>query len=305
MATRDDQEGRTPLDTPVATGTCLLAIGVTALYWAGRNIDPLTMSPAAFGHQPWRLFTSALVHAHFKSSGFAGVFHILFNVSWTHRFGSALETRYGSLRTLLLFAALAAGASAAEFAIFEGGIGLSGVVYGLWGYLFAATKATSDFDDLVDRRVHIGFVAWFFFCIATTYFHVLAVANVAHGMGAVLGALAGLAFTSRTAQRRWGARALGAVVFASTFACATVLRPIVNVDGYARETASAAFDLMETDPARAAELYAKAFAKEPKNPNYCYNLGVALARSGHREEAAPLFAKACELARGTDPRYCR
>lgn len=303
MAQRDD-ESRTPLDTPVATGTCLLAIGVTALYWAGRNIDPLTMSPEAFGHQPWRLFTSALAHAHFRESGYMGVFHILFNVSWTYRFGSTLETRYGSLKTLLLFLLLAAGSSSAEFAIFKGGIGLSGVVYGLWGYLFAASGNTRDFEDVIDRRVNVGFISWFFFCIATTYFHVLAIANVAHGMGAVLGMLVGAAATSPRVATRRALAAATAAVFGACVMGATVLRPTINVDGYAREMASEAFELLDTDPAKAAQLYEKAVANDPKNPNYTYNLGVALARTGHRAEADALYDRACALAKGTDDRYC-
>ena len=289
----------------MSAGTCALALGVTGLFWAGKNIDPLTMSPEAFGHQPWRLLTSALVHAHFKSGGFSGIFHILFNVSWTYRFGGRLESRYGSLRTVLLFMLLAAGSSAAEFAIFRGGIGLSGVGYGLFGFLWIASKRTREFDDVMDRRVVVGFVAWFFFCIATTYFGALPVANVAHGMGCVLGCIAGAGATAASSAKRNAWFAALAAMIGLCFAGGTVLRPTINIDGFARETAETAFDLIDSDPARAAELYRQAFKKEPTNPNYCYNFGIALVKSGHLEEAEPLFAKACELAHDTDERYCR
>ncbi len=305
MTRRAADEPKSPADLPVAVGTCLLAIGVTALYWAGRNIEPLTMSSAAFWRQPWRLVTSALPHAHYREGGFVGIFHIVFNVAWTYRFGSVIEARYGSRSTLLLFLLLAAGSSAAEFAIFRGGIGLSGVGFGLWGFLWSLSRNTNDLDDVVDRRTNVTFVGWFFFCIASTYFHVMAIANVAHGMGAVLGALAAQAVSARSKTRRSLFAAGTALTFAACLAGGSVLRPIVNVDGYAREMAATAFDLVETDPARAAELYRKAFAKEPSNPNYCYNLGVALARSGHRDEAEKLYARACELSHGSDDRYCR
>lgn len=298
-----DDEPRTFLDSPVSAGTCALAIGITALYWAGKNIDPLTMSPEAFGREPWRLFTSALVHAHFRSTGFTGIFHLLFNVAWTFRLGGRLETRYGSLLTLLLFLVLAAGSSAAEYAIFRGGIGLSGVGFGLFGFLWVASKRTAEFDDVIDRRVIAGFVGWFFFCIVSTYFGALQVANVAHGMGCLLGALAGAAATAKTPVKRgiWFsalAAALGLCV-----AGGTVLRPMINVD-YALETAETAYALVDTDPARAADLYRRALKRDPKSPNFTYLLGVALVKAGRRDEAEPLFAKACELAGGSDERYC-
>jgi membrane associated rhomboid family serine protease len=232
VAARDDAP-RTFFDSPVSAGTCALAIGVTGLYWAGKNIEPLTMTAAAFGREPWRLFTSALVHAHYKDSGFMGIFHILFNVAWTYRFGGALEARYGSLRTLLLFLMLAAGSSAAEFAIFRGGIGLSGVGFGLFGFLWMARRRTNEFDEVIDRRVIGGFVGWFFFCIASTYFGALRVANVAHGMGCLLGALAGAIATAPTPAKRTAWIVALLVALGITVACATVFRPIVNLGGFA------------------------------------------------------------------------
>lgn len=297
---------RTLFDSPVSAGTCFLAIGVTLLYWTGKNITPLTMSAEAFGRQPWRLFTSALVHANYRESGFLGIFHILFNVTWTLRFGSAIETRYGSLKTFLLFAMLAAGSGAAEFAIYEGGIGLSGIGYGLFGFLWMAQRRIPDFDEVMDRRVVGGFVFFFFFCIASTYFGALAVANVAHAAGWALGMLAGLAVTTTDIPKRvawWsGLVTLMVVIVAG----ATVLRPRINVDGWARDQAQAAFDKVDSDPEKAAELYRSALKRAPDQPNYWYNLGVALARMDKLVEADEAFKKSCSLATRFEEkqRYC-
>ena len=306
MAADRRAEPRSFFDSPVSAGTCVLAVGVTLLYWSGKNISPITMSPAAFGREPWRLVTSALVHASYREMGFTGIFHILFNVIWTWRFGNALESRYGSLKTFLLFVMLAAGAGAAEFALFGDAIGLSGVGYGLFGFLWVARRRTTGFDDVIDRRVTVSFVAWFFFCIVATRFGAMNVANVAHGAGCALGAVAGGAATARTPSARslWGAGLAGLVGLC--FAGATVLRPTINPRGYAQEKARAAFELVEGDPAKAVELYQAAIKRSPDEPNYWFNLGVSLSKVQRNEEAENAFEHACQLSTTLEARnrYC-
>jgi len=46
----------------------------------------------------------------------------------------------------------AVGSSAAEFALFQGGIGLSGVGYGLFGLLWVLSWHASDFAGGVDSQ---------------------------------------------------------------------------------------------------------------------------------------------------------
>jgi membrane associated rhomboid family serine protease len=171
------------LEFPVAGGVGLLAAAVTVLQMNGRSIEPLTMSSAAFHGEPWRFFTCILPHADFL--------HLAFNVYWLWVFGALVESVYGHARTLGIVLLLGAGSMAAEYALFHGGIGLSGVGYGLFGLLFVLGGRDRRFLGAVDEQTTKVFVGWFFVCIVTSALHVFPVANVAHGVGALLGGLLG------------------------------------------------------------------------------------------------------------------
>src|SRR5689334_5583616 len=100
-----------PLSTlsryPVTGAVGVAAIAVTIAWASGRNIEPLEMNSLAWHGQPWRLVTSMLPHV--------GWVHLFFNVSWLWVFGTLIEERFGSVRTLALMLLLAATSSAAEF----------------------------------------------------------------------------------------------------------------------------------------------------------------------------------------------
>jgi GlpG protein len=81
----------------------------------------------------WRLITPIFLHF--------GLLHLIFNGMWIWQFGLVLETRYGSARFALMVGLLAIFSNVAEAlgsGIFFGG--LSGVSYGLLGYLLAHVK---------------------------------------------------------------------------------------------------------------------------------------------------------------------
>jgi len=58
------------------------------------------------------------------------------------------------------------------------------------------------------------FVVWFFLCIFLTYTGVWRVGNVAHGMGALLGALLGFCIVAQGSRRQLAQATLGLVVAA-------------------------------------------------------------------------------------------
>ena len=113
--------------------------------------------------------------------------HLIFNLMWLWLFGTLVEEVYGHLRTLAILALLEAGDDRAEYAFFRGGIGLSGITYGLFGLLFVLSRKDRRFINAVDARTTQFAVGWFFLCIATTVAGVWRVANVAHGVGALIG----------------------------------------------------------------------------------------------------------------------
>ena len=127
----------------------------------------------------WRLVTCMFPHG--------GVLHLLFNVYWLWVFGTLIEEVYGHAKTLALIILFAFGSGPLEFAFTVGGIGLSGVVYGLFGLLWVVSRHDDRFHEAVDERTIQLFIIWFFVCIATTWFGIFPVANVAHGAGLVLG----------------------------------------------------------------------------------------------------------------------
>ncbi|MDI1479190.1 rhomboid family intramembrane serine protease [Polyangium sp. y55x31] len=281
---------------PITAGVAMLAMFVTVLDAAGRSIQQLVMSVRAFEGEPWRLVTSALPHA--------DALHLIFNVAWLWTLGTMLEERFGSFRLLGLVLLFAAGSAAAEYATFIGGIGLSGVVYGLFGLAWVLDRADARMRGTVDTRTTQFFVVWFFLCIATTVLDIWRIANVAHGVGALLGVLTGLVITGglRVAQRSALVRASAGLtmllVLAASGAGATVLRPRVNFakDGGADSArlGNEAFDAANYDEAIAR--YQKALSVSPKSAIVWYNLGLAQARRGDLDEATRAYAQAATLA---------
>jgi GlpG protein len=180
------------------TITLIVLSGVlSTLEFQGMGYPELSMyGPVA--ERPWQLVTSALLHGSWL--------HLAMNLYWTWQFGRVIEPSIGSVNTAwitLLFAAAAGGAAYA----FEGrAIGLSGIGFGHFGFLWALSRFHPRGRALLDERVVSFFVLWFFLCIGMTYWGDYPIANAAHGAGAVVGFLLGwgLAKGSRWfAWQRW------------------------------------------------------------------------------------------------------
>ena len=283
-----------PLERPITVGACLIATAVSIWWWLGNDVSRLFMEDSALGTEPWRLLTSTLLHANF--------IHLAFNALWMFRFGMLLEGRLGAARFGGLFIVLAVGSAAAERALFGGGVGLSGVVYGLFGYLWAARRAGETYAaDAADQRTTALFVGWFFFCIAATYTGVLAIANVAHGMGALLGVLVGTAASRR--KFRWPTGFATVLVLVACVLAGGPFRSYVNLENDEPPTPSegTAADQAIDDGnfEEAVTLYKTALAKTPDDWRLWYNLSVAYDRLEHYEDAIEASKKAHELA-GTE-----
>jgi len=166
---------------PVVVGVGALAVVVTIAWWAMIDITPFFENAEIRRGQLWRLVTSILPHL--------DILHLTFNLYWLWVLGTPVERTYGHGKTLLLFLFLAVGSNSLDFAFDRGGVGLSGVGYGLFGLLCVVSDCDERFRGAIDRRTLNLFIGWFVICIITTITHTFAVANVAHGAGAVLGAL--------------------------------------------------------------------------------------------------------------------
>ena len=142
--------------------------------------------------QLWRWITPALLHF--------GILHITFNLFGWWIFGGAIERMQSSMRLLGLFLSFAAVGNLAQF--FWGGNqfgGLSGVVYGLLGYLWLYGR----FNPASPFKLPKGMVVLMWVMLILGFAPILPFANLAHLGGLLSGCLLGavLAWLDRQDRR--------------------------------------------------------------------------------------------------------
>jgi rhomboid protease GlpG len=144
--------------------------------------------------QVWRVVTPVFIHY--------GLMHIVFNVFGLYSFGSLIEDRRGSRFLLLLVLALAvlSDIGQAMESSFLGHIplfgGMSGVVYGLFGYVFIKSRFDSKEQYYLSPGTAFLAMLWFTLCILRDIppFDGLLegaippIANSAHAVGLLAGA---------------------------------------------------------------------------------------------------------------------
>ena len=150
----------------------------------------------------WRLATPAFLHH--------GVLHLLFNMMWLYQFGRMIENRYGALGLGLLVLATAAisnffqcavpteiggtapGIASGEF-LLTGLAGMSGVVYGLFGFIWVRSKVDLSCGMFIAQGTVAFLLIYLFFCMTPMATDLLgaSVANWAHGIGLLVGMAVG------------------------------------------------------------------------------------------------------------------
>jgi len=272
---------------PVISGIGLLATAVTIAWWSKVNISPLFASAMIRRGELWRLVTCILPHG--------DILHLAFNLYWFWVFGAVVERVYGHMRTAALILLFAVASSSLEFAFAVGGVGLSGVVYGLFGFLWILSPRDDRFRDVVDGRTVQLFVGWFFFCIVTTLMKIFPVANIAHGVGAVVGILT--AYAAVMPRRRMLAIAGTAAVVCAGIWGATAGRPRINLSGKAGyEEGQWGYDALTDGRDREALRWLRdAVIYQPNSAIYWYDLGIAHQRLGNKAAAQAAYQKAHQL----------
>jgi GlpG protein len=125
----------------------------------------------------WRVFTPMFIHF--------GPLHIIFNLLWLRDLGSMIEGRQTSWHLAIIVLVIAAASNLLQF-YFGGPVfgGMSGVVYGLLGYIWLRGK----FDPGSGLYLHSSTVTmmlvWFFICLLGL---IPRIANTAHAVGLILG----------------------------------------------------------------------------------------------------------------------
>lgn len=274
--------GKYPFTTFVAVAAVLVSLN---WWFGGRWVDPFFMH-YPLGSRPWTLLTSALPHV--------GPVHLLFNLAWWWPFGASVERVWGTPKAVAIFAVLAALSSAAEFAVFEGGVGLSGVVYGMCSLIWVVQSEVAGFDKVVTRRTLQLFAGWFVLCIVLTVTNVMPIANVAHGVGAFAGWILGKCIVDRHRRIAWSLALAG--LTAAIGMCATVLLPYTNFSPQFRDPQyRGTRALTSGNYSEAVRLLEIAVKDNPFEPGLLRNLGIAYMQLGRNREAMHCFIRCTEL----------
>lgn len=158
------------------------------VYWSG--LDDVRSG------QLWRLVTPIFPHG--------GPFHLLFNMMWLWLLGGAIETIRGSWRFLLLVLVTAVCSNVAEYYLnfgftfdLQNGLqsdtnfkpsplflGMSGVVFGLFGFVWMRSRLLPRSGFQMPRDLVVWMMIWLVVCTSGV---IGPIANVAHGVGLLSG----------------------------------------------------------------------------------------------------------------------
>ena len=182
----------------------LMAASIATALWTDLGNDhdrlnPLLIAPVViqgnrvgwngldeiFTHgQVWRLISPAFIHF--------GMEHIVFNMIMLYQLGAIVEVMRGPLRYSLLVLVLAIASNLAQYQfggdrLSLGGPmfgGMSGVLYGLFGYLWMKTWLDKRMRASLRPGAVVPMLAWFVACWVGI---IPDVANMAHTAGLVMG----------------------------------------------------------------------------------------------------------------------
>ena len=162
-----------------------------------RRTDP-GMKPILQG-QIWRLVTPIFIHI--------GFLHLVFDMYWLYILGGAIERRRGRPRYLSLIVLTAVVSNLAQYylghvdwsaspprLIYSPAFGgMSGVVYGLFGYVWMKARFQPELGLGIHPNTVIFMMVWLVLCMTPAIRYVIdsGVANAAHVAGLVVGMLIG------------------------------------------------------------------------------------------------------------------
>jgi len=167
---------------------------IDALAFSSFHLDPLTqqLHPGGFEDvihgQVWRLVTPIFMHFN--------LIHLLFDLWAFSLFGTLIETRRGTRTLSILLFATAIASNLGQFlyyAEFTGTVrvfgGLSGVVYGLFGYVWMKGRFEPELGMILHPSTVQTMLFWLVLCMAGVLTNI---ANAAHVVGLAAGIVCGL-----------------------------------------------------------------------------------------------------------------
>ena len=173
---------------PLTFFLALLSTAVWGLLWLKPDpkfIDALFMSqyqsglPEIMRGEVWRLITPILVHA------WPSPFHLLFNMYALVILGSMIEAHQSTGRLAILVLVIAALSNLGQYYVSGPNFcGISGVVYGLLGYIWMKGKFDPGSGLFLHPQTVTMMLLWFFLCLAKV---IPNIANTVHGVGLGVG----------------------------------------------------------------------------------------------------------------------
>ena len=142
-----------------------------------ENLHEQNNLPELRQGQVWRVITPIFIHF--------SLAHLLFNMLWLLDLGTMIERRQSSRLLLALVLVIGATSNLAQYLVggpFFGG--MSGVVYGLIGYIWVRGKFDVTCGLFLHRTTVTMAMIWFFLCLADV---IPQVANAAHAAGLGVG----------------------------------------------------------------------------------------------------------------------
>jgi GlpG protein len=179
----------------LTTGLIALTVGVTLLARFGddRQVTALlhfSVQRMVEGWELWRLITPIFLHL--------GLLHLLFNMWWLKDFGTFIERRHSTLTLASMVVLMGVLSNAAQaLLVSESFGGMSGVIYGLFGYIWTRGRFDPTFGVRLERSTVIILVGWMLLGFAG----LMRMANLAHLGGLVVGTLWGFVAAARARSK--------------------------------------------------------------------------------------------------------
>jgi GlpG protein len=163
----------------------------------------------------WKFLTTCFVHG--------SMMHILFNMMWLFQLGPLMERGIGTAKTVLFVVATAFISSAISTAIEGRGVGMSGVVYALCGFMWTAWPRWTGFLEKFNGQTVKLMIFWQLLCFVLSYTGAMNIANFAHISGMAYGALIG---KWACAGNKHGKQWMAATIAFTLFGIACAFKPL-------------------------------------------------------------------------------
>ncbi len=156
-----------------------------------------TAFPEIRAGQVWRLVTPIFLHG--------GLLHLLFNILWLYQLGGQIEAYESSRSVAVMVLVFASICNTAQY-IVSGPlfVGMSGVVYGLLGYIWMMRRFQVGTRYMLSEQTVTFMLLWLGLCLIGIIPHV---ANTEHVVGLLLGVVWGFVRSGGWSQmrrrRRW------------------------------------------------------------------------------------------------------